>query len=165
MVRRTVQKGFTLVEILIVVIILGILAAIVIPQFTNASQDARRSNMISQLQTLKSQIALYKLQHNDNPPPVAAAGTSFWDDYMCRMTNSDHTAAAAAGAGVYGPYFPEALKNPLVPNATATNVVLLPAGSTPATAIAGGAGWGYTPSTGEVYANAGDGTVADADGR
>src|SRR5689334_18593447 len=34
-------RGFTLVEILIVVIILGILAAIVIPQFTNASNDAR----------------------------------------------------------------------------------------------------------------------------
>jgi prepilin-type N-terminal cleavage/methylation domain-containing protein len=49
------RKGFTLVEILIVVIILGILAAIVIPQFTNASEDARKSNMRSQLQTLRSQ--------------------------------------------------------------------------------------------------------------
>ena len=34
--RNTARKGFTLVEILIVVIILGILAAIVIPQFTSA---------------------------------------------------------------------------------------------------------------------------------
>jgi len=41
MVARTRKSCFTLVEILIVVIILGILAAIVIPQFTNASQDAR----------------------------------------------------------------------------------------------------------------------------
>ena len=39
------KKGFTLVEILIVVIILGILAAIVIPQFANASGDARTTNL------------------------------------------------------------------------------------------------------------------------
>ena len=39
--RNRVSKAFTLVEILIVVVILGILAAIVIPQFTNASQEAQ----------------------------------------------------------------------------------------------------------------------------
>jgi len=50
------NKGFTLVEILIVVIILGILAAIVIPQFTEASNDARESQLASDLQTLRSQL-------------------------------------------------------------------------------------------------------------
>ena len=64
-IRTRRKSGFTLVEILIVVIILGILAAIVIPQFTNASQDARKSSLTSQLQTMRSQIALYELQHND----------------------------------------------------------------------------------------------------
>ena len=67
-VRRTRKAGFTLVEILIVVIILGILAAIVIPQFTSASQDARKNSLTSQLQTLRSQIELYKLQHLDQLP-------------------------------------------------------------------------------------------------
>src|SRR5580700_2053428 len=57
-IRRS--RGFTLVEILIVVIILGILAAIVIPQFTNASQQAMKSSTQSQLQTLRSQIQLYQ---------------------------------------------------------------------------------------------------------
>lgn len=65
------KKGFTLVEILIVVVILGILAAIVIPQFTNASTQAKESNLKSNLQTVRAQIELYKLNHNDTPPAVA----------------------------------------------------------------------------------------------
>src|SRR6266699_3339857 len=67
---KTLRSGFTLVEIQIVVIILGILAAIEIPQFTNASQDARESALLSQLQTLRSQIELYKLQHFDKLPDL-----------------------------------------------------------------------------------------------
>ena len=58
-----VSKGFTLIEILIVVIILGILAAIVIPQFTNASKDAKQASLVTMVQSLRSQIALFKLQH------------------------------------------------------------------------------------------------------
>src|SRR6266853_131555 len=73
------KNGFTLVEILIVVIILGILAAIVIPQFTNASQDARKSSLTSQLQTIRSQVELYKLQHLDKLPPLLKAGTDWTD--------------------------------------------------------------------------------------
>ena len=69
-IRTKSRKGFTLVEILIVVIILGILAAIVIPQFTNASTDARKNSLSSQLQTMRSQFELYKLQHNDKLPLV-----------------------------------------------------------------------------------------------
>src|SRR6202012_2734477 len=77
MFSQRVKKGFTLIEILIVVIILGILAAIVIPQFSNASTSAKSSNLASQLQTLRSQIQLYKLQHNDVIPKlVTGAG---WD--------------------------------------------------------------------------------------
>ena len=72
--RGIARRGFTLVEILIVVIILGILAAIVIPQFTNASQNARESSLQSTLQTLRSQIQLYKLQHGDSLPAADAGG-------------------------------------------------------------------------------------------
>ena len=54
--RKQVARGFTLVEILIVVVILGILAAIVIPQFTNASETAKASSLAAQLQTIRSQL-------------------------------------------------------------------------------------------------------------
>lgn len=66
------RKGFTLVEILIVVVILGILAAIVIPQFTNASSEAKQASLRSDLQTLRSQIELYKVKNSDTPPATLA---------------------------------------------------------------------------------------------
>lgn len=63
------RRGFTLIEILIVVVILGILAAIVIPQFTDAAQDASASSARSQLQTMRSQVELYRVQNNGQIPP------------------------------------------------------------------------------------------------
>ena len=66
------KRGFTLVEILIVVVILGILAAIVIPQFTNASQDAQVSAVKSQLQTVRSQIELFRVKNGSGELTGAA---------------------------------------------------------------------------------------------
>ena len=65
-------RGFTLIEILIVVVILGILAAVIIPQFTNAADDASVSSARTQLQTMRSQIELYRSQQGSYP---AASGT------------------------------------------------------------------------------------------
>ena len=56
------------------VIILGILAAIVIPQFSSASSDAKKASLQSTVQTLRSQIALYKLQHGDTLPNLSGTG-------------------------------------------------------------------------------------------
>ena len=100
-------RGFTLVEILIVVIILGILAAIVIPQFTNASNDARSNSVISTLQTVRSQIELFKIQHADTPP--VAAG--MWG-IMTGKSNTTDTQTPVA-TGVFGPYVQQAPVNPV----------------------------------------------------
>jgi general secretion pathway protein G len=103
---RTRQSGFTLVEILIVVIILGILAAIVIPQFTNASQDARKNSLTSQLQTIRSQLELYKLQHKDQLPlSFQTTGSKTWGE-MIKQTDADHAdyTGAAGQTGPFGPY-------------------------------------------------------------
>jgi len=111
---RNRKSGFTLVEILIVVIILGILAAIVIPQFTNASQDARKNSLTSQLQTMRSQVELYKLQHLDqNPTGLNTAGsiasTVAWAEMLVK-TNNDQT---TTGTPNFGPYLQGAPANPL----------------------------------------------------
>src|SRR6476620_6003827 len=110
-IRKQSRKGFTLVEILIVVIILGILAAIVIPQFTNASEDARKSNMKSQLQTLRSQVELYKLQHRDTAPTQS----NFW---TVLTTKTDDAGAPSTAADAFGPYMQDVAINPLTNSST-----------------------------------------------
>jgi general secretion pathway protein G len=74
--RARARKAFTLVEILIVVVILGILAAIVVPQFTNATQDAQAGNLQTQLDTLQNQLELYKARNNVYPDII----TNGWVD-------------------------------------------------------------------------------------
>ncbi|MBV8780564.1 MAG: hypothetical protein JO353_04140, partial [Phycisphaerae bacterium] len=111
----------TLVEILIVVIILGILAAIVIPQFTSASQDARKNSLTSQLQTVRSQLELYKLQHLDQLPTALAAGgtgSTPWAQ-LIEKTNADQT---TTGSPSFGPYLQQAPINPLN-NSTGVGIV------------------------------------------
>ncbi|MFG0327312.1 MAG: type II secretion system protein [Phycisphaerales bacterium JB037] len=61
------NRGFTLVEILIVVVILGILAAIVVPQFTNAADDARTGNLDTQISTIEQQIELFRARTGAYP--------------------------------------------------------------------------------------------------
>jgi prepilin-type N-terminal cleavage/methylation domain-containing protein len=93
-----VRHGFTLIEILIVVVILGILAAIVIPQFTDASREAASSNLRSQLQTIRSQIELFNVQNPGAPFDPATPLATFWD------------------ALLQGDYLQTAPVNPLTPN-------------------------------------------------
>jgi general secretion pathway protein G len=101
------KNGFTLVEILIVVIILGILAAIVVPQFTDASTQAKISSIKSDLQTIRSQIELYKAQHN---PTLPAPGAVTFDSSMTHKTTLAGVVDDANGA--YGPYLQAIPVNP-----------------------------------------------------
>lgn len=79
--KRQIKRGFTLVEILIVVVILGILAAIVVPQFTTAADDARQGNMDTQISTIQNQIELFRAKTGAYPtlaelqaPPTVGPG-------------------------------------------------------------------------------------------
>ena len=114
---RSIKRGFTLVEILIVVIILGILAAIVIPQFTNASQDARRSSLESTVQTLRSQVELWKLQHGDTLPDLVTDWTP-----LTQVTTYD--------GKDFGPYMQSAPENQLQASSTVKDGTAVAAGDT-----------------------------------
>lgn len=138
--KRSTQ-GFTLVEILIVVIILGILAAIVIPEFTQASEDARQSAIVSDLQTVRSQIELYKVQHNGLKPTADIV------DQLTKATTTDGTVDDANG--VFGPYLQKFPSNPCAPK-DPTGV------DTEGDPGTGDEGWHYNPTTGDFHANDAD---------
>ena len=143
------QKGFTLVEILIVVVILGILAAIVIPQFTNASTEAQTSSLCADLQTMRSQIELYKIQHTDQLPPIIYA------DFVKAMTGctlKDGTLDVVAGtAGALGPYMQKIPSNPFI--ALPANRTKIDFSVTAPTAGTSDCGWWMHTGTGEFRAN------------
>ena len=94
--RSRMNKACTLVEILIVVVILGILAAIVVPQFTNATQDAQAGNLKAQIKSLQNQIELYKARTNSYPDLV----TNQWADLTAGNYIKDVPKNPAAPSGV-----------------------------------------------------------------
>jgi general secretion pathway protein G len=141
------QKGFTLVEILIVVVILGILAAVVIPQFTEASTEAKTSSLCTDLQTVRSQIELYKVQHNDQMPGTVS-GVSF-TQALTGYTNVSGAIVAQGTAGSYGPYLQKIPSNQFAPT-TIANVVDI--GTTDPAAASATGGWFFNTSTGKFMA-------------
>ncbi len=61
------QRAFTLIELLIVVAIIGILAAIAVPNFLNAQIKAKIANAVSDMQGLSTALEMYRLDHNIYP--------------------------------------------------------------------------------------------------
>ena len=139
------HKAFTLIEILIVVMILGILAAVVIPQVANASGEANRSSLITTVQSLRSQVALFRLQHNDYLPgsnPVAGSGATFdqatfWDQMSMFSDINGATNATRTAQHDRGPYMQSVPKNPLCPVRAAADDVEDTVDGAPATNVVG----------------------------
>jgi general secretion pathway protein G len=127
MMTKRKNSGFTLVEILIVVVILGILAAIVIPQFSQASSEARESSLKSNLQAIRSQIELYRIQHNDLLPAEGALEAAL-------TTKTDIDGVLWVSGVGYGPYMKTIPVNPF------TNAAVIAAASD---AAGGAVDWVY----------------------
>lgn len=157
------KRGFTLVEILIVVVIMGILAAIVVPQFSQSSDDARYTSTVQNLQSLRGQVDLYRNQHQGQLPG-ATSDSSDDTTFSNRMTQPTNEAGTAGAFGdvnfPYGPYIHNQLPaNPFNGSRKVQNV-----GTFPATAPGGSdPGWVYERASGRIKINkdgkAPDGTV------
>jgi general secretion pathway protein G len=141
------SKAFTLVEILIVVVILGILAAIVIPQFTNASQEAQRGNVVTQLQTIRNQIELFRVRNNGISPVMAGAQDASFSELITPPTNPPGQQ----------PYMRSPASNPrnssnVVTADSASGNALLAAAAAIDPNSSGAAGWLYNATTGDIAA-------------
>ena len=66
------NKAFTLVELLVVIIIIGILAAVAIPQFGDSSADAKQAALKENLRTMRSAVEAYYIDHTSTYPGTVA---------------------------------------------------------------------------------------------
>ena len=169
--RRTLgsQSGFTLIEMLIVVIVLGILAMIIVPQISVSTDDAKSSTLQTNLGSLRGAVELYYHQHGAYPgakktdgtgvdtASAAEAATAFVDQ-LAKYTEGTGKAAGDSTtltAPLYGPYLktttlptnPYNVKNGVTADIATTDVttrVAVPGDNT---------GWRFYVKTGVLIAN------------
>lgn len=130
--QRQVAHAFTLVEILIVVVILGILAAIVVPSFLGAVDQAAIGTTQSELTKLRRAVDVFEVR-NGNSIPAVTAGDGTWGDLI-----------ASTGA-----YLKEAPVNPYVGG---ENQRVIAIGNAPDDAYQTSYAWIFNDATGEIWA-------------
>lgn len=107
--RRRSGSGFTLVELMVVIVIIGILIALLVPAIAGAVRKARDAQVSSEIQTLATSLAAFKEKYGDYPPSrilLSETGvypTGDTNDISTLPTNytvvgSFPTASAAVGA-------------------------------------------------------------------
>ena len=143
------KRALTLVEILIVLIILGILAAIVIPQFTDAAKQARISALIVNLNDVREALNKYKSQHGGVYPSRLELLT------VCTYTTGEQPSDKKEHVPEWahyllGPYLDRIPLNP-ISNSNAVRTVTSDTKFSPPEDTDGG--WWYNGTTGEFRAD------------
>ena len=137
------RNAFTLVELVVVIMILGILAAVAAPKLLNTSKTATDNGLRQTLSILRDAIELYTAENGGNLPPCADATTSL------QTALNDYVRGA----------FPKCPVGTKDQDVTATTTTPIVADGTPTT------GWKYNTTTGEFICNSGatsgDGTKYD----
>ncbi|MBT3201553.1 MAG: type II secretion system protein [Phycisphaerales bacterium] len=141
------RRGFSLLELVIVIVIMGIVAAVAIPRMSRGSAGASDSALSSNLSAMRSAIDLYASEHGGTYPAAA----TFSDQMTLYTSSTGATNATKTATYLYGPYL---RKIPPLP------VGAEKGSSTVAAAAAAGVGWVYTAVSGDIQSNTG--TLKDA---
>jgi len=169
---RLIQAGFTLVELLIVVIILAVLAAIIVPQFSSATIDAQEAALDANLARMRSAVELFHAQHGSAYPAAAAtsggtcpsggtAGTgaansaqAFMDHLLMYSDASGKTCSVGDTTFKYGPYLRKGIPHDSVTGkgSVAGEIVVTSTGAPIAPSAATG-GWAYDAKSGQMVMN------------
>jgi prepilin-type N-terminal cleavage/methylation domain-containing protein len=147
-------RAFTLVEILIVVVLLGVLAAIVIPSVAHSGTAARESALASDLALLRRFVLIYKSQHLEVSPGYLNGNTAatpteaaFVAQAILSSKAGGQTAARGTADFNYGPYLSRIPANPFN---NLDTIQMVPNGSPFPAAADGSHGWIFKPETGEI---------------
>lgn len=145
------KPAFTLVEILIVVVILGILAGIAIPNITSVTTVSRETNLKENLSKIRAHIQVYRNEHARFPD------AEILGDQLTKPTDfSGDVAAARDTTHRFGPYIEQMPANPFT-NLATVRVAAAPTDHLPPGDIDGG--WWYNETTGRFHADLSDGYV------
>jgi prepilin-type N-terminal cleavage/methylation domain-containing protein len=143
------RSAFTLIEVLIVVVIMAVLAATIVPQFSSSTTDSKESSLKFNMLTLRSQIELYKMHHGSYPevrsnalPQLTTATNAAGETSSTGFPDADHP---------FGPYLDGNL--PANPFDGSNNVDEVSLGGAKPAAETGNRGWQYDPATGAVWPN------------
>jgi general secretion pathway protein G len=151
------RTAFSLVEVMLVVAILGILAAIALPHFTEYTASARESAAKDILRTMRSQIELYKAQHkgvapgyvNGAPAPASMLRLQFIG--TTAVTGQASSSTIPTDSFPYGPYVMKLPKNPFN---DLTTIAYVLEGTPFSEAVDGtSSGWLYKKETSEFGLN------------
>lgn len=96
------KKGFTLIELMIVVVIIGILAAIAIPKFNDVSESAKRNACRANMRTIASQEVIYFAGNGNYTDVLGDLGMT---GVVCPGAKVAHTLTVGALGGVVSQSF------------------------------------------------------------